>query len=67
MKLKDCKYGKMVIDENLRVGFIIGLRYNICISLTGRMSDEEKFKCTIPLVAFPEGEVGIHHGNLKPF
>jgi len=57
----------MVITEDLRVGFIIGLEYNVNISETGQMSNEEKFNRTILIVAFPEGKIGIHPGNLKPF
>jgi len=67
MKLSDCKYGTMVITASKEVGFVVGLTYNVDISHTGNMSDEEKLQRTIPLVAFPNGTRGIHHINLYPF
>lgn len=67
MRLKDCKYGLMVITEDKEVGFIVGLTYTCGLEYTGRMSFEEKFENTIPLVAFPNKTRGIHPANIKPF
>lgn len=67
MKLHECTYGRMVITQDLEVGFVVGLTYNVDIKFTGEMSKKELFQRTIPLVKFPAGERAIHHGNLKPF
>jgi hypothetical protein len=67
MKLKDCIYGKMVITEELEVGYIVGVTYNVDIAFTGGMTNEDKFEHTIPLVQFPSETRGIHHSNIKPF
>jgi hypothetical protein len=71
MKLKDCKYGMMVEEDQRnglgRIGFIVGLTYNVDIKFTGKMSDKELRERTIVKVAFPENTVGIHPANIKPF
>jgi hypothetical protein len=67
MKLSECKFGEMVITESKEVGHIVGVTYNVDISLTGGMSDEDKFNRTIPLVRFANGERGIHHNHLQKF
>ncbi len=67
MKLKDCLIGVMVVDDNLRVGHVVGLTYNVDLSLTGGMTNEDKLGRTIPLVQFPDKIQGIHHENIKIF
>jgi hypothetical protein len=67
MKLEDCTYGKMVITKNKEVGFIKGLTFNIHISLTGDMSNHEKYNRTIPIVEFPSGKKAVHPSHLSPF
>ncbi len=67
MNLNECTFGRMVITDDQQVGFVVGMTYNVDISLTGGMSADDLFKRTIPLVRFPRGERGIHHGNLRPF
>ena len=34
MKLSECKFGEMVITESKEVGHIVGVTYNVDISLT---------------------------------
>jgi hypothetical protein len=67
MKLSQCTIGQLVITENKRVVHVVGLTYNVAVSFTGNMSQEEKFDRTIPVIKFPEGEEGTHHANLTPF
>lgn len=67
MKLSECKLGTLVIDNDMRVGHITGVTYNVSLEHTGGMSNEDLFNRTIPLVRFPNGERGVHHGNLKLF
>lgn len=67
MKLEDCKFGRMVITDDLAVGFIKGFTYNCSIELTGNMSPEEKFQRTIVMVSFPYGKRSIHPSNINPF
>lgn len=67
MKLSECKIGAIIITDDLEVGHIIGVQYNVHISQTGGMTNKEKFKHTIPTVRFPDGERGIHHSNIKLF
>lgn len=67
MRLKDCKMGILVQTSDLRVGHIVGLTYNIDISLTGSMTNEEKLKRTIPLVQFPNNVLPICHQNIEIF
>lgn len=67
MKLHECTFGRMVITNDKKVGFVVGLTYNVNIAQTGAMNIDELFDRTIPLVRFADGERGIHHGNLLPF
>jgi len=67
MKLEQCTLGKLVITNEKEVGHIIGLTYNVSLELAAKMSNEEKFYRTIPIVKFPFGEKAIHHCNLKEF
>jgi hypothetical protein len=67
MKLSECKIGTMVITKDLEVGHVVGIQYNVGLALTGGMTNEDKFSRTIPTVKFPDGERGVHHGNLKIF
>lgn len=67
MKLSQCQYGAMVIDNNLNVGHVVGVAYNINIRHTGGMSDQDLLDRTIPLVQFADGTRGVHHSNLKLF
>ena len=67
MKLSECKIGTMVITEDLKIGHVIGVQYNVHISQTGGLTNEERFNHTIPTVRFADGERGIHHCNLKVF
>jgi hypothetical protein len=59
MKLSECTFGRMVIDDNLNVGHVVGVTYNISLQYTGGMTQEDKFNRTIPLVKFADGERGI--------
>ena len=67
MKLSECVMGVMVIDEDLRIGHIVGVTYNVDIALTGNMTNEDKHDRTIPLVQFADKTIGIHHGNIKRY
>jgi hypothetical protein len=67
MKLKDCRFGRMVIDFDKRVGFVVGVAYNVPLSLTSNMTEEEKFKATVPIVEFPDGRQPINPVNIEPF
>lgn len=67
MKLKDCKMGILVQTNDLEVGHIVGLTYNVHISMTGSMTNEEKLNRVIPVIQFPEGTRGIHQGNIEVF
>ena len=67
MKLSECVFGVMVIDDSKRVGHVVGLTYNLSLINCGGLSDDDLFDRTVPLVKFPTGEIGIHHGNLKKF
>ena len=67
MKLHECTYGGTVITQDKKVGHVIGVTYNVNIASTNRMSQDDLFNHTIPLVKFADCERGIHHGNIEPF
>jgi hypothetical protein len=68
MKLSECELGKMVITKDLRVGHIIGITYNVHLKFTGKLSKEELFECTIPVVKWADGEeYPVHHVNIELF
>jgi hypothetical protein len=67
MKLSECTFGAVVINDNLEVGHVVGFTYNIAVCNTGHLSNEELLSRTIPVVKFPKGETPIHHSNLKLF
>ena len=78
MELHECTMGKMVITEQLEVGFVVGLTYNVNVYTSEgdfsykewhdlKFTNEEWYDRTIPLVEFPKGKRGVHHTNLNPF
>ncbi len=64
MKLKDCTYGKLVIDgQGERVGMIKGITNN---ATHGNTAERDNRDNAIPLVEWSGGHTcGIHHGNTK--
>lgn len=63
MKLKDCKYGILVVTENGEIGMIKGITNN-CQS--GDISVRRDPLRAIPLVEWSKGETcEIHPGNIE--
>lgn len=66
MKLKDCTYGRIVIDSgNSDIGMIIGITNNrpLCSE-----DDKKGADYAIPLVQWSTGRTtGIHQGNIEPY
>lgn len=67
MTLKDCTFGRMVIDKDKRVGFVKRLTYNVQIRFIGDLTADQLFDRTIVVVDFPDGEQPIHPCHLQPF
>ncbi len=67
MKLSKCTHGKLVVTDDEEVGMVVGVTYNIPLIQCGNMSYKELLGRTIPLVQFPAGTRGVHHGNLELF
>ena len=67
MKLSECKIGEVIVDQSGNIGHIVGLTYNVELSLMGNMPYDERISRTIPLVKFPfkEQVVGIHYNNIE--
>jgi hypothetical protein len=67
MNLKECTYGRMVISDDMKVGHVVGVAYNVRLSLTGGMSKQDLFDRTIAKVQFADGIQDIHPRHLSPF
>ena len=78
MKLSECVIGTPVIyydsyrEEDSEyhmknmVGHIVGVTYNVHVTMTGNFSSKERLERTIHRVQWVNGEkFGIHHGNIK--
>ena len=65
MKLSECKFGEVVVTDELEVGHIVGFTYNLELYNIKGLSDKQLFDRTIPEVKFPKGTRPIHHKNLS--
>lgn len=65
MKLKDCKHGILVEDNDGSIGMIVGITNKCPHSNRYEKGLPEN---TIPLVQWASGATyGIHYNNIKPF
>lgn len=69
MKLSECNYGVLVLSNDKKLGHIVGLTYDINISICEPKSNSELIGRTIPLVKFVGEDVprGINNWNLSIF
>lgn len=71
MKLSECKIGTLVqydSNEIIRIGYIVGLRYNIRMEDIIKIPEKDRIRYVIPVVKWVNGEeYGIHHDNIKIF
>ena len=63
MKLKDCTYGKLVVNNDGDIGMIVGITNNCP---TGDINTRNEPDRAIPLVQWANGKTcGIHYGNIE--
>jgi hypothetical protein len=63
MKLKDCKYGTLVVKNNGEIGMIKGITNNV---FSANLNERSKPENAIPFVSWSDGSKGgIHNDNIE--